>query len=194
MSDPTSIELPSGSLKERCERFGIPWLDEAPELDLELAARLSPDTAVRLRIVPYAVKDGWARAIMADPMDLSAADEASASLGLPVQREGIDTERFNDLVRRAYGTTAARMAEDLAGEAEENDYEHNLDAIEADDIHRMAEQPTLINLVNLLLIEAIQSRTSDVHVEPFESELKIKYRIDGELVEQSPPPKHLQPR
>ena len=47
--------------------------------------------------------------------------------------------------------------------------------------------------MNLLLIEAIQSRTSDVHVEPFESELKIKYRIDGELVEQSPPPKHLQP-
>ena len=87
MSDPTSIELPAGSLKERCERFGIPWLDEAPELDLELAARLSPDTAVRLRIVPYAVKDGWARAIMADPMDLSAADEASASLGLPVQRK-----------------------------------------------------------------------------------------------------------
>ena len=37
MSDPTSIELPAGSLKERCERFGIPWLDEAPELDLELA-------------------------------------------------------------------------------------------------------------------------------------------------------------
>ena len=145
-----------------------------------------PTPPVRLRIVPYAVKDGWARAIMADPMDLSAADEASASLGLPVQREGIDTERFNDLVRRAYGTTAARMAEDLAGEAEDNDYEHNLDAIEADDIHRMAEQPTLINLVNLLLIEAIQSRTSDVHVEPFESELKIKYRIDGELVEQSP--------
>ena len=33
MSDPTSIELPAGSLKERCERFGIPWLDEAPELD-----------------------------------------------------------------------------------------------------------------------------------------------------------------
>ncbi|MEL7066044.1 MAG: hypothetical protein AAGK24_01280, partial [Planctomycetota bacterium] len=93
MSDPTSIELPTGSLKERCERFGIPWLDEAPELDLELASRISPDTAVRLRIVPYAVKDGWARAIMADPMDLSAADEASASLGLPVQREGIDTER-----------------------------------------------------------------------------------------------------
>src|SRR4029450_319909 len=66
-------------------------------------------------------------------------------------------------------------------------------AIDADDIHRMAEQPTLINLVNLLLLEAVQGRASDVHIEPFESELKVKYRIDGVLVEQQPPPKHLQP-
>ncbi|MHC4776689.1 MAG: GspE/PulE family protein, partial [Planctomycetota bacterium] len=71
--------------------------------------------------------------------------------------------------------------------------EHNLDAIEADDIHRMAEQPTLINLVNLLLLEAIQSRASDVHIEPFENELRVKCRVDGVLVEQPPPPKHLQP-
>jgi type II secretory ATPase GspE/PulE/Tfp pilus assembly ATPase PilB-like protein len=46
--------------------------------------------------------------------------------------------------------------------------------------------------VNLILLEAIQSRTSDVHVEPFESELRVKYRIDGVLVSQPQPPKHLQ--
>lgn len=74
------------------------------------------------------------------------------------------------------------------------DVEHNLDAIEAEDVHRMAEQPTLINLVNLLLLEAIQSRASDVHIEPFESELRVKYRIDGVLVSQPQPPKHLQAR
>jgi type II secretory ATPase GspE/PulE/Tfp pilus assembly ATPase PilB-like protein len=87
------------------------------------------------------------------------------------------------------------MAETLAsdgGLAATPDNEHNLDAIEADDVHRMAEQPTLINLVNLILLEAIQSRTSDVHVEPFESELRVKYRIDGVLVSQPQPPKHLQ--
>jgi type II secretory ATPase GspE/PulE/Tfp pilus assembly ATPase PilB-like protein len=99
-------------------------------------------------------------------------------------------------MRANYGTTAARMAESLAGETADSveaDMEHNLDAIEADDIHRMAEQPTLINLVNLLLLEAIQSRASDVHIEPFENELKVKFRVDGMLVEQPPPPKHLQP-
>ncbi|MBU3728502.1 MAG: type II/IV secretion system protein, partial [Phycisphaerales bacterium] len=55
-----------------------------------------------------------------------------------------------------------------------------------------AEQPTLVNLVNLLILEAIQSRTSDIHVEPFESDLKVKYRVDGVLLEQPQPPKHLQ--
>ena len=65
------------------------------------------------------------------------------------------------------------MADLLGGQADESgdDLEHNLDAFETDDIHRMAEEPTLVNLVNLVLIEAIQSRTSDVHVEPFEQEL-----------------------
>ena len=98
-------------------------------------------------------------------------------------------------MRTHYGTTSARIAESLAGDVDESaaDIEHNLDAIDAADIHRMAEQPTLINLVNLILLEAIQSRASDVHVEPFENELKIKFRIDGVLVEQTPPPKHLQP-
>ena len=69
----------------------------------------------------------------------------------------------------AYGTTAARMAETLADATDivESDLEHNLDAIEADDIHRMAETPSLINLVNLLLLEAIRGRSSDLHIEPF---------------------------
>jgi type II secretory ATPase GspE/PulE/Tfp pilus assembly ATPase PilB-like protein len=57
----------------------------------------------------------------------------------------------------------------------------------------MAEQPSLINLVNLIVLEAIRERASDVHVEPFEKKLAVKYRIDGMLVEREPPPKQLQP-
>jgi type IV pilus assembly protein PilB len=64
----------------------------------------------------------------------------------------------------------------------DDDLVSNLEAIEADDLHRMAEQPSLINLVNLIILEAIRSRTSDVHVEPFEKKLTVKYRVDGSLV------------
>jgi len=131
---------------------------------------------------------------MLDPLDIASVDELGTLVGKPITRVGLEPAAFADLMREQYGTTAARMAESLAGnsDAGSGDLEHNLDAIDADDVHRMAEQPTLINLVNLLLLEAIQSRTSDVHIEPFERELKVKYRIDGVLVEQPPPPKHLQ--
>ncbi|MHC5004570.1 MAG: GspE/PulE family protein, partial [Planctomycetota bacterium] len=132
---------------------------------------------------------------MIDPLDIASADEISTLVNMPITRVGLEQKHFGELMRDHYGTTAARMAESLANESAEapTEVEHNLDAIEADDLHRMAEQPTLINLVNLLLLEAIQSRSSDVHIEPFENELKVKYRIDGTLIEQPPPPKHLQP-
>ena len=79
-------------------------------------------------------------------------NEAGAVARMPLVRVGVAPEAFGELMRGAYGVTAARMAESLAsdGELASTDSEHNLDAIEADDVHRMAEQPTLVNLVNLV--------------------------------------------
>ncbi len=188
---PPEAEAP---LRERCRGLGIPWLEDIPEVVSEAVARLEADAAVRLQAVPVRVENGRMVVAMLNPLDIEATDELATLTGYPVSRVGLDQEKFSDLMREHYGTTAARMAERLAGESDDNaEIEHNLDAIDAEDIHRMAEQPTLINLVNLLLLEAIQMRASDVHIEPFENELKVKYRIDGELAVQPPPPKHLQP-
>jgi type II secretory ATPase GspE/PulE/Tfp pilus assembly ATPase PilB-like protein len=183
------------SLRDRCKLFGIAWADALPESSAEAAARLAPDAAVRLRVVPLREERGRLVVAMLDPLDIAAVDETASLARMPVMRIGLDQALFSELMRDMYGTTAARMAESLAEDSEVGggDVEHNLDAIEADDVHRMAEQPTLINLVNLVILEAIQNRTSDIHIEPFETELKVKYRIDGVLIEQPSPPKHLQP-
>ena len=182
-------------LRERCKALGIAWSDQVPESDAAAAQRVAPDVAVRLRVVPLRVDRGRLHVAMVDPLDFAAVDETAMLAGMPVVRLGMEPQIFSELMRRVYGTTAARMAESLAEDSElkGGEIEHNLDAIEADDVHRMAEQPTLINLVNLIILEAIQNRTSDIHLEPFETELKVKYRIDGVLVEQPSPPKHLQP-
>jgi type II secretory ATPase GspE/PulE/Tfp pilus assembly ATPase PilB-like protein len=183
-------------VRERCALLGIPWLDKAPASDPAAAELLAPEIAVRLGAVPVAFDGPRLVVAMLDPLDTSAVDEMGAVTARAIRRVGLDPGPFRDLMRDRYGTTAARMAETLAsdgGLAATPDTEHNLDAIEADDVHRMAEQPTLINLVNLIILEAIQNRTSDIHIEPFETELKVKYRIDGVLVEQPSPPKHLQP-
>jgi len=183
------------STPDRCRLLGIDWLEDAPDTTPEAISLVSADVAVRLRVVPIRLENNRLVVAMLDPLDIASADEISTLTGRPITRVGLDPQAFGEMMRLHYGTTAARMAESLGGQARDSggDMEHNLDAIEADDIHRMAEQPTLINLVNLLLLEAVQSRTSDVHIEPFETELKVKYRIDGLLIEQPPPPKHLQP-
>ena len=182
------------SVRERCRLLGLEWFEKAPAVEPDVIAMIDADVAVRLRAIPLRVEDDRLVVAMIDPLDTAAADEFATLAHRPITRIGLDAKAFGELMREHYGTTAARMAESLAGDADDSsDLEHNLDAIDADDIHRMAEQPTLINLVNLLLLEAIQQRTSDVHIEPFENELKIKYRVDGVLVEQPPPPKHLQP-
>ena len=189
-------------LSERCQALGIEWLREAPPVRDEALRMVPAEVAVRLKVVPVRIAgsngDGQGGealvVVMRDPLDLSAADELGALTGLPVVRLGLDEEEFDQLLRDNYGTTAARMAERLGGiEKDTGEIEHNLDAIQTDDLHRMAEEPSLINLVNLLLLEAIRSRASDVHIEPFENDLVIKYRIDGVLYVQPSPPKHLQP-
>ncbi len=194
LPSPASAKEDQHRVRDRCQSLGVEWHDKAPETDAALISLVQPDVAVRLRVVPMREHQGRLVLAMVDPFDIGAADEISTIVGRRVQRAGVEHSAFAELIRRAYGTTAARMAESLAGENSDDasSDEHNLDAIEADDVHRMAEAPTLVNLVNLLILEAIQSRTSDVHIEPFENDLKVKYRIDGVLMEQPQPPKHLQ--
>ncbi len=173
---------------------GPALLDRAPEFDPKAAAVLTPDQAVRLRAVPIQIDRARLRLAMLDPADLAAADEASVCAGMPVDRVGLTPEAFAELMRSAYAVTAAQMAARLGGAApgEDDDLLANLEAIDTGDLHRMAENPSLINLVNLIILEAIRARASDVHIEPFDKKLSVKYRIDGVLVEQDPPPKHLQ--
>ncbi len=191
---PATAESEAAKVRERCRILGIAWLEKPPEADAAAIALLTAEIAVRVRAVPLRIERGRLLVAMFNPLDVGAADEIATIAKLPVSRTGVEPEAFGELMRRAYGTTAARIAESLAGNAEasSDENEHNVDAIEAADVHRMAEQPTLINLVNLFILEAIQGRASDIHIEPFENELKIKYRVDGVLIEQPPPPKHLQ--
>lgn len=179
---------------EQCRSLGIEWMTEPPEPDPSAATLISAEDAIRMRLIPIRQVNGSLEVAMRNPLDLAATDEAAVLSARPIVRKGIDEEPYRKVMESQYGTTAARMAESLGGEGDEESLlDQNIEAIDTDDLHRMAEQPTLINLVNLILIEAINSRASDVHFEPFETELKIKNRIDGILHEQKAPPKHLQP-
>jgi type IV pilus assembly protein PilB len=171
-------------------------LKDMPKVDSAAAAKVTADDAVRLRAVPFAIDDGELLVALADVNDFAAADEVSILAAMPVRRVGIQPEHFDGLIREAFGATAAAMAARLGGnddQQQQDDLLANLQAVDADDLQRMAEQPTLINLVNLIILEAVKQRASDIHIEPFEKQLSVKYRIDGLLRSRNSPPKTLQP-
>ena len=180
-------------LAEGAARRADPILDKVPEIEAACARLLKPENAVRLQCVPFGSDGRRLKVAMLEPGNDAAADDVSVLTRRPVMRFGATREVFTEMVRVAYGITASQMAAKLGGEDPADELVSNLAAIETDDLHRMAEQPSLINLVNLIIVEGIRARASDIHVEPFEKHLAVKYRVDGVLVEQDSPPKPLQP-
>ncbi len=167
-------------------------LAEKPEVDASAAALITADVAARLKAMPYAFAGSRVLVAMADASDDTAADEISVLAGKPVTRRAIKPEWLDELLRTSYGATAQNMAARLGSGEQNDDLLANLETMDAADVHRMAEEPSVINLVNLIILEAVKSRASDVHVEPFERSVSVKYRIDGLLRAQNSPPKPLQ--
>jgi type IV pilus assembly protein PilB len=130
---------------------------------------------------------------MTDPFQLQALEDVRLVAGYAVRRYYADPLEMEHAISKFYGSNVARMLDDLVPA------DQRLEASELENgefstakLHELAREPSLVNLVNLIILEAIESRASDIHIEPFEHEVKIKYRIDGMLVEQTPSSKRLQ--
>jgi general secretion pathway protein E len=160
---------------------GLPVL--APEdypASIELPQGLSRRFLKESRAVPLMDGDGAMRLVMADPRDAYVLNAVSLATGItPVPVIGLPTEIAAALERvaDAGGSGGAASPEvDVEGgdDVREEDIEHLRD---------MASEAPVIRLVNLILQQAVESRASDVHIEPFEGTLKVRLRIDGILHE-----------
>lgn len=146
------------------------------------------------RFLPLRLDDGLLRVIMADPADVDTVDAIRMYAGCEVEPVVGEEVEILEAVERLYGSGAATVRkiieefgeggmEVLTGPAEE-DEEHLRD---------MASEAPVIRLVNLLITRAADVGASDIHFEPFEDRLVVRYRIDGVLREEDSPPKSLQP-
>ena len=130
---------------------------------------------------------------MTDPFQPQVIEELRLVTGHSVHRYYADPIEMEQAIMKFYGSNVARMMDDLvpAEQRVEAEVLVNGDYTTAK-LHELAREPSLVNLVNLVILEAIEARASDIHIEPFEHEVKIKYRIDGMLVERTPSSKRLQ--
>ncbi|MFB0555750.1 MAG: GspE/PulE family protein [Phycisphaerae bacterium] len=130
---------------------------------------------------------------MTDPFQPQVLEDLRMVTGYPVRRYYVEPKDLENAIMKFYGSNVARMLDNLvpADQRAEVNELGNGDYSPAK-LHELAREPSLVNLVNLIIFEAIEVRASDIHIEPFEHEVKIKYRIDGMLVERTPSSRRLQ--
>ena len=170
------------------KELGMSVVDlETEEVDLSLLAEFPQKLIHRHGIFPIARCNGAVVVATSDPFDLYSLDEAAAALAAPIEPV-LATRTAIEKRTKAHLGVGSETIEGLLAQRE--DELELLEEIVTDDseISEEAQEASVVRLVNEILIEAIDSRASDVHVESQPSGIKIRYRIDGILHTQPAPP------
>jgi len=134
--------------------------------------------------------------VMASHENFRALDDLRSLMGYSVLAKVGDPEQIDKLIAKYYNAAAEGIADiitDLAKDESLRDLKGRGESIDLDAIKEAADSNPVRKLVNLVLLQAIKDKASDIHFEPFETEFKMRYRIDGILYEMMPPPAHIAP-
>ena len=158
----------------------------------DLLDRVPAPVAKAYKIVPIRMEGNTLVVAMGDPMNIQILDDLRFMLDCEVKGLRSSESEVNDAIDKFYGAQAETV-EDLLKQVESAATvvkEEEKEVADLAALEEMARQLPIVKLVNLVLIQAIKDRASDIHFEPFEDQFKIRYRVDGILYEMLPPPKH----
>ena len=135
------------------------------------------------RFLPSSIDDSTLTIAMADPLDFETVSAVRGFTGLKVSTALANEQEILDAIDRYYGEAEKESAEleGRAGEAQED----------LEQLRDMASEAPVIRLVNAMVSSAVEKRASDIHIEPFEKEFRVRYRVDGVLYNQEAPPREL---
>ncbi|GHE29802.1 type II secretion system ATPase GspE [Vulcaniibacterium thermophilum] len=174
---------------EACaEVLGLPLINvkELPELPPEGVA-LTPRFMKQFALCPFAESEQAVDVVMAEPYDAYTLDAVRLATGRDVRVFVAPRSEIDDLIERWHGQGRSAMGAIV----ESAEGEGSGDADDVEHLRDLASEAPVIRLVNLIIQRAVELRASDIHVEPFEHRLKVRYRIDGVLEEGESPPANL---
>ncbi len=177
-------------LRALAKQQNLPFLsrDELPSA-LPVVKNLSPKYLRQYAVCPVSVENGQLTVATADPLNPVVVDDLRQSTGLVVKLVVSSPEAIGEAIDRTYDGAATPLQrivegmEDEGGAGGDEDVNHLRD---------LAFEAPVVRLVNLLIENAIGAEASDIHIEPFEDTLRIRYRVDGILFDQEAPPRRLQ--
>lgn len=178
-------------------QFDLPFLEtiDAEQVPDALLKEISISFAKQKKIVPLALDEKSLRIACSDPLDIATQDEISMLFGVPLEVNIATAELVLNTINQVYDRQVGQ-AQSAIDELEEDENGNLIGALEDEvvdllDIEGDDEAP-IIRLVNSLLSQAVKDRASDIHIEPFEKDLVVRFRVDGILYEIIRPPKRVQ--
>jgi len=165
------------------DQLGVPLVSidgpppSAPEIE-----GLTERFLRQCRAFPVAMADSTLTLAMADPMDFETVAAVRAFSGLQIQTVLAAEQEILDAIDKHYGESDRQTLAEGDDEQATADLEHLRD---------MASEAPVIRLVNAMIADALEKRASDIHIEPFEKEFRVRFRVDGVLFNQETPPREL---
>lgn len=183
----------SVEISQLADTFGLEYITATTDdmLDTKLVGRLPVDWARSHLLLPVRIA-GELCVLTCDPAAISDQDDLALLLGQELRPVLAPRAVILKSIERCYfskNDSAQDFLRDM--DSDGPTAEHAVSG-RSEDLLGTAQEAPITQLINLLLLEAVKRRASDIHFEPFESELRIRYRIDGVLYQQASPPKHMQ--
>jgi len=178
-------------LAETARQFGYAFLASPPAVFSDDLVELIPASlARRHQVMPLQSGAGWIEVLTADPGNVELAAELSFALEREVRLVVCDAGTLRELVRQHFGEEETTGPAGLT-RSSTDEWTSSADNPSTEELASIAGQAPVIQFVNQALTQAIRDRASDIHFEPFEKSFRVRFRIDGVLYEQTPPPRTL---
>jgi len=167
-------------------------------IPLETADLIPREVAQTHKVVPVSRLENKLFIAMADPLNVLALDDVRRITRLEVAPMIASEKSILDKLASFEAAKGGSMEEIIQESQRENGDDEveikreSIEEVNLDQLAASSEEAPVIKLANLILVQAIKDRASDIHIEPFEKGMKLRYRIDGVLTEATPPPKHMQ--
>jgi type IV pilus assembly protein PilB len=176
-------------------QYGVPSINlKYYEVEPAVIKLIPQETAVRYQVVPLSRVGATLTIAMTDPTNVFAMDDIKFMTGFNVEPVVASESDINDAIQKFYGDVSSgeelnKVMKDLSAD-DDADLEISAeeDELDAASLERAAEEAPIIKLVNLILTDAVKRGASDIHVEPYEKELRVRLRIDGILQNVMSPP------
>jgi type IV pilus assembly protein PilB len=165
------------------------------EFSPELVRSITAQTARMYQCMPMNMVNSTLQVALVDPMNPARIDELGFIVKKEIQLVVADPTQVEKAIEKYYPEDSESFSEILKELGADQEIAKEVQQVTATDdtalMAGLANEAPIVRFVNLVIFQAVQDRASDIHFEPFETEFRIRYRVDGALYEMSPPPKHL---